>query len=237
MGHERVSRKTALKTTDTCALLSKYIAFIVLCFSYIVPRVATTLLEARNFLLICPSLPSIFFRCNLLDARKGCTSSRLCRYFLLDKNSSEPVYYGCRFKPFVKQGYMSGGAGYVLSREALRRLIEVGLRDPKKCRADGRGAEDVEMGKCLENLGVDAGDTRDAMGRGRFFPLVPESHLIPGQMPKDFWFWTYAYYPFQEVGSQALSTQSRRLVAAVDRSLQEFEARSHTCDQMPYDLS
>ncbi|XP_029836768.3 glycoprotein-N-acetylgalactosamine 3-beta-galactosyltransferase 1 [Ixodes scapularis] len=120
------------------------------------------------------------------------------RYFLLDKNSSEPVYYGCRFKPFVKQGYMSGGAGYVLSREALRRLIEVGLRDPKKCRADGRGAEDVEMGKCLENLGVDAGDTRDAMGRGRFFPLVPESHLIPGQMPKDFWFWTYAYYPFQE---------------------------------------
>lgn len=30
-------------------------------------------------------------------------------------NSEEPVYLGHRFGVFVKQGYMSGGAGYVLS--------------------------------------------------------------------------------------------------------------------------
>ncbi|XP_064456414.1 glycoprotein-N-acetylgalactosamine 3-beta-galactosyltransferase 1-like [Ornithodoros turicata] len=120
------------------------------------------------------------------------------RYFLLDKNSSEPVYYGCRFKPYVKQGYMSGGAGYVLSREAVKRFIEQGLHDPTKCRQDHNGAEDVEIGKCLERVGVQAGDTRDSLGRGRFFPLVPESHLIPGQMPRDFWLWKYVYYPFEE---------------------------------------
>lgn len=118
------------------------------------------------------------------------------RYFLRDKNASQAVYYGCRFKPYVKQGYMSGGAGYVLSREALRRLAR--RRPQDGCRADAGGAEDVEMGRCLQRLGVAAGDSRDAAGRGRFFPLVPESHLIPGQMPKDFWLWSYAYYPIKE---------------------------------------
>lgn len=31
------------------------------------------------------------------------------RYFLSTQNSSTPIYFGCRFKPYVKQGYMSGG--------------------------------------------------------------------------------------------------------------------------------
>lgn len=47
------------------------------------------------------------------------------RYMLLPYKPSDPIYFGCRFKPYVKQGYMSGGAGYVLSKEAVRRLVEV----------------------------------------------------------------------------------------------------------------
>lgn len=47
------------------------------------------------------------------------------RYMLSSHNPNEPIYFGCKFKPYVKQGYMSGGAGYVLSKEALRRFIEV----------------------------------------------------------------------------------------------------------------
>ena len=47
------------------------------------------------------------------------------RYLLKDHNSSHPIYFGRKFKPHVKQGWMSGGAGYVLSKEALRRLVEV----------------------------------------------------------------------------------------------------------------
>ena len=99
------------------------------------------------------------------------------------------------------QGYMAGGAGYVLSKEALQRFVTKGITDETGsiCRKDGKGAEDAEMGKCMQNLNVIAGDSRDALGRGRFFPFVPEHHLIPGQVAADFWYWQYIYYPIKEV--------------------------------------
>ena len=94
------------------------------------------------------------------------------RYMLSSYDSNSPLYFGCRFKPFVKQGYMSGGAGYVLSKEALRKFVEEALPNKTKCRSD----------------------TRDPHGRGRFFPFVPEHHLIPNHMDKNFWYWKYIYY-------------------------------------------
>ena len=48
------------------------------------------------------------------------------RYFLSGENTSEPIFFGHHFKTIVKQGYYSGGGGYVLSKEALKRFGEKG---------------------------------------------------------------------------------------------------------------
>ena len=67
------------------------------------------------------------------------------RYMLQPYNSSDPLYFGCKFKPYVSQGYMSGGAGYVLSKEALKRFVTQGIgmiyeqrQKPEKCRTSSR---------------------------------------------------------------------------------------------------
>ncbi|KAH7722582.1 glycoprotein-N-acetylgalactosamine 3-beta-galactosyltransferase 1 [Aphelenchoides avenae] len=120
------------------------------------------------------------------------------RYLLMTHTPDEPVFFGCKFKPFTKQGYMSGGAGYVLSRAALEAFVTKGIPDKQKCAPGEGGAEDAEMGKCLEKIGVKAGDSRDAEGHHRFLPFVPEHHLIPGHVDPTFWFWQYIYYPIDQ---------------------------------------
>ena len=97
------------------------------------------------------------------------------RFFLLTKNPEKAVFYGQHFSGSeVRQGFVSGGAGYVVSREALRRF---GNREPGVCAEDTPSGEDVEFARCMERLHVRVGDSRDRYGRSRFHCLQPELHL------------------------------------------------------------
>ncbi|XP_019737263.1 glycoprotein-N-acetylgalactosamine 3-beta-galactosyltransferase 1 [Hippocampus comes] len=112
-------------------------------------------------------------------------------YMLSNLDPEKPLFLGRRFQPFIRQGYMSGGAGYVLSKEALRRFM--------KGFATGActhfsSIEDMALGKCMETMKVEPVDTRDVKARQTFHPCPPELHLAR-QFQKNPWYLDYEYYP------------------------------------------
>lgn len=54
-------------------------------------------------------------------------------------------------------------------------------------------------GKCLKSVGIIADDSRDEFKKHRFLALPPKHYLIPGSLPKDFWWWQYIRYPQKPV--------------------------------------
>ncbi|KAG7340753.1 Fringe-like protein [Nitzschia inconspicua] len=108
------------------------------------------------------------------------------KVFLLEKSKEievgSPYFYtGARTHPIWtknKKGYdptffyMGGGAGYVLSRNTVRSIVQNVF---PKCHADTVGsAEDVYMARCLRNmLNVTGLDSRDDQERDRFIQYDP----------------------------------------------------------------
>lgn len=118
----------------------------------------------------------------------------------------KPHYLGCEFHPAKYPGYMSGGAGYILSKTALQLLVETGLPNDTLCKPGNDGDEDVELGRCLGNLGIEGNDTRDEFGALRFHPYMAEVHMDLFEMktPKKTWFENFVTSPVQPVRLFAL---------------------------------
>ncbi|GFR68833.1 glycoprotein-N-acetylgalactosamine 3-beta-galactosyltransferase 1 [Elysia marginata] len=115
------------------------------------------------------------------------------REMLRSYDPDSPVYFGYRFKPYTPQGYMSGGAGYILSREALRRLVVNGILG-KFC-GPFTGVEDLDIGRCLYTVGVEAKDSLDNFGLERFHPLNFFAYF--GNLKLPAWTGDYAFHPLK----------------------------------------
>lgn len=46
------------------------------------------------------------------------------RYLLMGYDKNKSLYIGCRFKPFSKSGFMSGGAGYILTKSSIDLFVK-----------------------------------------------------------------------------------------------------------------
>ncbi|KAL5286919.1 C1GALT1.2 family protein [Megaselia abdita] len=101
------------------------------------------------------------------------------RYLLYQYNPLSPIYLGNRLNSSLGEEFMSGGSGYVLSRNALSRFVEIGMLGGKYCKQkNDYPPEDMELSKCLKELNVTDIDSRDLNGRKRMFSLSPEKHLF-----------------------------------------------------------
>ncbi|CAH8513917.1 unnamed protein product [Schistosoma turkestanicum] len=95
-------------------------------------------------------------------------------HVLQNYSPDKPFMIGHRFPIIVRNGYFSGGAGYVLSREALKRIVEQSIDKHPKCPVYDENMEDVKMSICGQAVGVRLYDVFDILGRFRLLWTSPD---------------------------------------------------------------
>jgi len=68
------------------------------------------------------------------------------QYLLGEHPAKSEVYLGRLIPKQTPHGYMSGGAGYVLSKPAVRKIVDEGPQFPDDCPTDGK-KEDLHLGR------------------------------------------------------------------------------------------
>ena len=82
------------------------------------------------------------------------------------KNPKLPITFGRDFQ--MSGGYHSGGAGYLLSSEALKRMATKLINNFTSCRVSG--FEDLDVGACWRSVNVTWSKSLDEFKKERFFP-------------------------------------------------------------------
>jgi glycoprotein-N-acetylgalactosamine 3-beta-galactosyltransferase len=115
------------------------------------------------------------------------------RRYVLNKNPQDAITFGHLFK----DGYNSGGAGYVMSKEAFNRIGVKLTENYSFCQ--NTGIEDVDIASCFRLLNVSLNPALDEMGRETFHPLDIDRHFN-GKFDGIYeWFVYSATFPLQKV--------------------------------------
>ncbi|KAG5450425.1 Glycoprotein-N-acetylgalactosamine 3-beta-galactosyltransferase 1, variant 2 [Clonorchis sinensis] len=94
------------------------------------------------------------------------------RRFLISHNDSlEPVMWGYRWMKLCPGGFFSGGPGYVLTRNALKRIVEQAIDRHPDCPTTDEDKEDVKMCLCGQAVGVKLKDAKWENRINLFYPF------------------------------------------------------------------
>ncbi|CAI4229476.1 unnamed protein product [Auanema sp. JU1783] len=105
--------------------------------------------------------------------------------FLSQFDHNKPYLIGHTYKPYLEHGYVSGGATYAISREALRIFAEELYFNITACPLNGP-YEDLEMSRCFSHKNIFPIDTRNAKGQQRFHPEPMNTIMERNEENKEF---------------------------------------------------
>lgn len=129
------------------------------------------------------------------------------RYVLHQYHPETSLYFGHRYaSQTALDGYMAGG-GYVLSKKALEKFVTKLMNNKKTCRDENDGAEDIELGLCLQNETLFV-DERDELKQKRYFPAGVYEHLNQKDENISYWYDQMLYYDSKYGGLDCCSDTS-----------------------------
>lgn len=93
------------------------------------------------------------------------------RYMLLNYTSTDLLTFGYRRRIQRYLDVMDGDAGIVVSKTAFKLFVYEFFKEDSKCK---NNYDQYILSMCLKRLKVNFVNTRDMLGRGRFFPYDVE---------------------------------------------------------------
>ncbi|KAK7462081.1 hypothetical protein BaRGS_00038491 [Batillaria attramentaria] len=105
------------------------------------------------------------------------------RLLLSKYDPNQPVYLGQLYQVYTPHGFMAGGGGWLISREALRVLIEEGF-EKNKCPPVERHSDDIHIAKCLHAVGVKRHYSLDKFGRESFHQQSAQEVIASKQLTR-----------------------------------------------------
>jgi glycoprotein-N-acetylgalactosamine 3-beta-galactosyltransferase len=112
-------------------------------------------------------------------------------HVLSKEDPSQPLYMGAAMIPtgMHRKRYCGGGAGYTLSREALRRLMSTEW-NASRCRPDAmRSIEDIAIASCLRLKVAKCHHSIDERNETRYHHYDPQFHASWNQLFPSNWGW------------------------------------------------